>query len=168
MNAKPSSASQAILTHFLLPEDANPVGNIHGGVIMKHIDSAAGVAAFRHARRNVVTASIDRLDFIHPAFVGNLLMLKASVNLAGRTSMEVGVRAETEDLLSGDIQHVASAYLTFVALDETGHPTPIPELLLEDEQQQRRHRMARARRKSRLAEKQQETACDEDPDQCPT
>ena len=166
MNAKTVSASQTILTHFLLPEDANPAGNIHGGVIMKHIDSAAGVAAFRHARRNVVTASIDRLNFIHPAYVGNLLILKASVNLAGRTSMEVGVRAETETLLTGKIRHVASAYLTFVALDEAGQPTPVPPLTAETEQQQRRYRMAQARRKARLAEKQREAACGDDPDQC--
>jgi len=166
MNAKTVTASQTILTHFLLPEDANPVGNIHGGVIMKHIDSAAGVAAFRHARCNVVTASIDRLDFIHPAYIGNLLVLRASVNLAGRTSMEVGVRAETETLLTGEIRHVASAYLTFVALDEEGHPTPVPDLTPETPPQQRRHRMAQARRKSRLAEKERETACGDDPEQC--
>lgn len=166
MNAKTVSASQTILTHFLLPEDANPAGNIHGGVIMKHIDSAAGVAAFRHARRNVVTASIDRLNFIHPAYVGNLLILKASVNLAGRTSMEVGVRAETETLLTGEIRHVASAYLTFVALDEAGQPTPVPPLTAETALQKRRYRMAQARRKARLAEKQREAACGDDPDQC--
>jgi acyl-CoA hydrolase len=166
MKPKTVAASQTILTHFLLPEDANPAGNIHGGVIMKHIDSAAGVAAFRHARCNVVTASIDRLDFIHPAFVGNLLILRASVNLAGRTSMEIGVRAETETLLTGEMRHVASAYLTFVALDEAGHPTPVPPLISENEVQKRRLRMAQSRRKSRLTEKQQESACGEDPRQC--
>ncbi|MBL0713796.1 MAG: acyl-CoA thioesterase [Desulfosarcina sp.] len=166
MSDKPADKSTTILTHFLLPEDANPAGNIHGGVIMKHIDSAAGVAAFRHARRNVVTASIDRLDFIHPAFVGHLLILKASVNLAGRTSMEAGVRAETENLLSGEIRHVASAYLTFVALDEAGHPTPIPPLMLATDNQKRRHHMAQARRKARLAEKKHEAACEDDPAQC--
>ncbi|MGD9332620.1 MAG: acyl-CoA thioesterase [Desulfobacterales bacterium] len=166
MKAKPLSASRTILTHFLLPEDANPAGNIHGGVIMKHIDSAAGVAAFRHARRNVVTASIDRLDFIHPAFVGNLLILKASVNLTGRTSMEIGVRAETENLLSGEIRHVASAYLTFVALDASGRPSPVPPLLLKTEKQKRRHRMAQSRRKARLAEKRREEDCEDDPGQC--
>jgi acyl-CoA hydrolase len=133
---------------------------------MKHIDSAAGVAAFRHARHNVVTASIDRLDFIHPAYVGHLLILKASVNLVGRTSMEVGVRAETENLLNGDIRHVASAYLTFVALGESGRPTGVPELILETDEQKRRNLMARARRKARLAEKEQESACDDDPAQC--
>ena len=166
MNTKSVSASETILTHFLLPEDANPAGNIHGGVIVKHIDSAAGVAAFRHARCNVVTASIDRLDFIHPAYVGNLLILRASVNMAGRTSMEIGVRAETETLLTGEIRHVASAYLTFVALDEEGRPTPVPHLTPETALQQRRHRMAQARRKLRLAEKARENACEDDPDQC--
>jgi acyl-CoA hydrolase len=154
--SKRASESTAILTHFLLPEDANPAGNIHGGVIVKHIDSAAGVAAFRHARRNVVTASIDRLDFIRPAFVGNLLILKAGVNLAGRTSMEVGVRAETEDLLTGHIAHVATAYLTFVALDAAGHPTEVPQLVPETECERRRHRMAQARRAARLRERQSE------------
>ncbi len=166
MSVQPTDQGTAILTHFLLPEDANPAGNVHGGVIMKHIDSAAGVAASRHARCNVVTASIDRLDFVQPVFVGNLLMLKASVNMAGRTSMEVGVRAETEDLLSGQIRHVASAYLTFVALDANGHPTPIPPLLLSDEKRIKRHRMAQARRQARLAEKKREAACDKDPDDC--
>ncbi len=166
MNAKTVTASQSTLTHFLLPEDANPAGNIHGGVIVKHIDSAAGVAAFRHARCNVVTASIDRLDFIHPAYVGNLLILKASVNMAGRTSMEVGVRAETEMLLTGERRHVASAYLTFVALDENGRPTPVPPLTAETALQQRRLRMAQARRKLRLAEKAREDACGDDPGQC--
>jgi acyl-CoA hydrolase len=166
MNVKTVTASQTILTHFLLPEDANPAGNIHGGVIVKHIDSAAGVAAFRHARCNVVTASIDRLDFIHPAYVGNLLILRASVNMAGRTSMEIGVRAETETLLTGEIRHVASAYLTFVALDDGGHPTPVPRLTPETALQQRRHRMAQDRRELRLAEKKREIACEDDPDQC--
>ncbi len=166
MSAQPTDQGTAILTHFLLPDDANPAGTVPGGVIMKHIDSAAGVATFRHARRNVVTAAIDRLDFVQPVFVGNLLILKASVNLAGRTSMEVGVRAETEDLLSGQIRHVASAYLTFVALDANGQPTPVPPLLLSDKKRIKRHRMAQARRQARLAEKKREAACDKDPDDC--
>ncbi len=166
MQGKSPDQSSAILTHFLLPEDANPAGNIHGGVIMKHIDSAGGVAAFRHARRNVVTASIDRLDFINPAFVGNLLILKARVNLTGRTSMEVGVRAEAEELLSGDIHHVASAFLTFVALDEEGQPTPIPPLLVSGAEEEKRLRMAQARRKARLAQKAREAACDDNLADC--
>lgn len=159
-------SAQTVLSHFLLPEDANPAGNIHGGVIMKHIDSAAGVAAFRHARCNVVTASIDRLDFIRPAYVGNLLILKASVNLVGSSSMEVGVRAEAEDLMTGSIHHIASAYLTFVALGADGKPQKVPPLALRSGEEKRRHRMAQQRRRSRLAEKKKEAACEKDIDHC--
>jgi len=148
--SKRASESTAILSHFLLPEDANPAGNIHGGVIVKHIDSAAGVAAFRHARCNVVTASIDRLDFIRPAFVGNLLTLKAGVNLAGRTSMEVGVKMWSEDRSSGERRHVSSAYLTFVSLDPaTGTPCPVPPVIAETDDEKRRYRAAEARRAAR-------------------
>jgi acyl-CoA hydrolase len=159
-------SATAILSHFLLPEDANPVGNIHGGVIMKHIDSAAGVAAFRHARCNVVTASIDRLDFIHPAFVGNLLILRASVNLTGRSSMEVGVRAEAEDLMTGNVRHIASAYLTFVALDADGAPTSVAPLVPRSGEAKRRYRMAQRRREARLAEKAREEACETNVQDC--
>ncbi|MFZ7125563.1 MAG: acyl-CoA thioesterase [Desulfobacterales bacterium] len=161
-----NAQADAILSHFLLPEDANPVGNIHGGVIMKHIDSAAGVAAFRHARCNVVTASIDRLDFVHPAYVGNLLILKASVNLTGRTSIEIGVRAEAEDLLTGAIRHIASAYLTFVALDENGSPRPVTPFKPGTREQKRRHRAALRRREARLAERRREAACERNEDDC--
>jgi uncharacterized protein (TIGR00369 family) len=106
----------------MIPQDANPAGNIHGGVIMKLIDTAAAVVAARHARSNVVTASIDRLDFHHPVFVGDLLFFRGSLNLTGSTSMEVGVRVEAENLLTGEFRHTASAYITFVALDKTGRP----------------------------------------------
>jgi acyl-CoA hydrolase len=137
----------------MVPQDANSVGNVHGGVIMKHMDNAAGVAAIRHARCNVVTASIDRLDFHHPVYIGNLLILKASINMVGTTSMELGVRAEAEDLYTGKIRHVASAYLTFVALDEKGQPKKVPPLTLEDFEEKRRNREAIKRKKLRLAEK---------------
>lgn len=140
----------------MLPQDANPMGNVHGGVIMKHIDEAAGVAAMRHARRPSVTASLDRLDFHYPVFVGNLLILKASVNMVGRTSMELGVRVEAEDLRTGQVRHTASAYLTFVALDENGRPTPVPPLTLDGEEERRRHQEALNRREMRLAEKASE------------
>ncbi len=141
------------LSHVMVPQDANSVGNVHGGVIMKHMDNAAGVAAIRHARCNVVTASIDRLDFHHPVYIGNLLILKASINMVGTTSMELGVRAEAEDLYTGKIRHVASAYLTFVALDEKGQPKKVPPLTLEDFEEKRRNREAIKRKKLRLAEK---------------
>ena len=93
----------------MLPVDANPMGNVHGGTILKLVDTAAAVAALRHARTNVVSASIDRMDFYHPVYVGNLLILKASVNYAGRTSMEVGVRIEAEDLKTGKVTHTGSS-----------------------------------------------------------
>lgn len=151
--------SSVIISHLMQPQDANTAGNVHGGVIMKHIDSAGGVVAIRHARCNVVTASIDRLDFHNPVFVGNLLTLKAALNMVGRTSMEVGVRAETEDLVTGRITHTASAYLTYVALDEEGRPKEVPPVTVETEEGKRRHREARARREVRLAEKKKEAAC---------
>ena len=151
---------------LMLPQDANLAGNVHGGVIMKHIDSAAGVVAARHARSNVVTASIDRLEFHHPVFIGNLLSLRASLNLVGRTSMEVGVRAEAEDLKTGIIRHVASAYLTFVALDSDGRPMQVPVYSPALAEARRRHRMAAKRRELRLAARQSEEECKTDADQC--
>ena len=158
--------SRVIMSHIMLPQDTNAFGIVHGGVVMKHIDDAAGVAALRHTRCNVVTASIDRLDFHNPAFIGNLLTLKASLNLVGKSSMEVGVRVETEDLKTGEIRHTASAYLTFVALDDQFRPRPIPSLVLATDEDRRRNRQAQARRQVRLAEKTRETSCRTDPDTC--
>jgi acyl-CoA hydrolase len=164
--SKTAGYSRVTMSHMMQPQDANPTGIVHGGVVMKHIDDAAGVVALRHTRGNVVTASIDRLDFHNPAFIGNLLTLKASLNLVGTSSMEVGVRVETEDLKTGEIRHTASAYLTFVALDEHFRPRPVPSLMLETDQDRRRNRQARARRRVRLAEKTHETSCRKDPDTC--
>ncbi|SMP71890.1 uncharacterized domain 1-containing protein [Desulfonatronum zhilinae] len=144
----------------MLPQDANPYGSIHGGIIMKHIDTAAGIVAIRHVRGNAVTASIDRLDFHHPAYVGDLLMLKASVNLVGRTSIEVGVRVEAENLLTGEIRHTASAYLTFVALDKKGRPTPARPYHPTTPDEIHRFEEAKVRRAMRLAEKNRERAVD--------
>src|SRR5437867_165463 len=124
--SKPVSASKTIIAVQMLPSDANPMGNIHGGAILKLVDMAAAAAALRHARENVVTASLDRMDFIQPVYVGNLLTLKASVNYVGKTSMEVGVRVEAEDLRTGKIAHTNSSYLTYVALDDQGQPTMVP------------------------------------------
>jgi len=133
----------------MIPEDANPAGNVHGGVIMKLIDTTAGVVAVRHARCNVVTASIDRLDFHNPVFVGNLVFLKGSLNMVGKTSMEVGVRVEAENVITGEVRHTASAYLTFVALDGLGQPRPAPPLIISGEVAERRHRQALRRRELR-------------------
>src|SRR5438552_3127552 len=101
----------------MLPGDANLSGNVHGGAIMKLVDTAAGVCAMRHARRRVVTARIDSMSFLQPVFIGDLVTLRASVNDVGTTSLEVGVRVEAEDLVTGAVRHVSSAYLVFVALD---------------------------------------------------
>jgi acyl-CoA hydrolase len=147
--AKAVSQSKVTLSHLAMPGDANPVGNVHGGTIMKLIDNAAGVAAIRHTRCNVVTASIDRLNFHHPVFVGNLIVLKASINRVGKTSMEVGVRVEAEDVMTGRVEHTASAYLTYVALDADGCSTEVPDLLCETEEEKRRLAEARERYQNR-------------------
>lgn len=156
MLGKTVKETQAIMAQEMNPEHANPAGNVHGGVIMKLIDTVAGVVAKRHARSNVVTASIDRLDFINPVFVGDLVILKASLNYVGKTSMEIGVRVESENTITGEIRHTSSAYLTFVALDENGKPKVVPPLIIENDVEKRRNLEAIERRKMRLAEKQRE------------
>src|SRR5213595_458367 len=148
--SKPVSNSKSIISTQMLPSDANPMGNVHGGTILKQVDVAAGVTALRHTRMNIVTASIDRMDFYNPVYVGNLLTLKASVNYCGRTSMEVGVRIEAEDLKTGKITHTGSCYLTYVALDENGKPTEIPDVVPESPDEKRRWKDAKRRREERL------------------
>ncbi len=143
------SESRVHTAEMMQPHHANPAGNVHGGVIMKMIDDTAGVVAIRHARGNVVTASIDRLDFHAPVYVGNLVTLKASLNCVGRSSMEVGVRVEAEDLRTGEVRHTASAYLTFVALDEGGRPRPVAPLELESDEDRRRCESVRRRNEER-------------------
>ena len=145
MEGKKVCESMVILSHVMQPQDANPAGNIHGGVIMKLIDNASGVVAIRHARSNVVTASIDRLDFHYPVYVGDLVTLTASLNMVGRTSMDVGVRVESEKMASGEIRHTASAYLTFVALDENGKGLEVAPLILESDEEHRRFQNSRQR-----------------------
>jgi len=156
MQGKTVKESAVIMTYVMGPQEVNIAGNVHGGVIMKLIDTAAGVVAMRHARANAVTASIDRLDFHYPVFSGDLVTLKASLNYVGRTSMEIGVRVETENLLTGEVRHTASAYLTYVALDKSGRPTPLPPLILETEEEKRRNREAQQRRELRLKERNRE------------
>jgi len=166
MKTKTVNSSSVIMSHVMMPQDANPAGNIHGGIVMKHIDDAAGVVAVRHSGGNAVTASIDRLDFHHPVFIGNLLTVKASLNLIGRTSMEIGVRVETEDLISGLIRHTASAYLTYVAMDKDARPKIVPPLKLMTDEERRRNKEAMARRQVRLAQKTKEKECQMDSDLC--
>jgi acyl-CoA hydrolase len=133
---------------------------------MKLIDTAAGSAAMKHSRSNCVTASIDRLDFHNPVFIGDLVTLRAGLNFTGKSSMEVGVRVEAENLLTGKTRHTVSAYMTFVALDKNGRPIAIPPLLLETPEEQRRNREAQARRETRLREKTKEKACQLSAESC--
>jgi len=135
--------------------DANSAGFVHGGVVMKLCDDAAGIAAIRHCRGRVVTAAMDRMTFIEPVSVGELLTCSASVNAAWRTSMEVGVRVDAENPRTGERRHTSTAYLTMVAVDESGSPTPVPPLLTEGDTERRREREAELRRQNRLAEREQ-------------
>lgn len=153
MKAKTVKETSVIIAQEMNPQDANPAGNVHGGVIMKLIDTAAGVVAKRHAGSNVVTASIDSLDFHHPVYVGDVVFFKASINYVGNTSMEVGVRVEAENPITGEVRHTASAYLTFVALDEDGKPRKVPPIIIETEEERRRYSEAERRRQIRLSEK---------------
>lgn len=134
----------------MMPQDANIQGNVYGGTIMKLMDEVAGAVAARHCRRNVVTASVDRMDFFRPVYIGNLLTLKSSVNYVGKTSLEIGVRIEAEDLKTGEILHTGSSYLTFVALDSEGKPSLVPEIIPETSEEKRRYRQAEERRAQRL------------------
>ncbi len=139
-----------------MPQHANNLGHVFGGVVLGLVDKVAAVSAYRHARLNCVTASIDRVDFRAPVFVGDLVILKASVNYVGRTSMEVGVRVETENLLTGRRRHTNSCYLTFVAVDRDGRPVEIPDLKPETTEELRRHSAAGDRRRRRLEERKAE------------
>ncbi len=167
MEGKRVSESRVVMAQQMNPQDANPAGNVHGGVLMKLIDTAAGAVAIRHSRSNAVTASIDRMDFHNPVFVGDLVTLQASLNLVGRTSMEVGVRVVSENLITGEKRHTVSAYMTFVALDKNGKPIELPPLILETNEEKRRNREAKARRQARLAEKSKEKSCQLKETDCP-
>jgi len=148
--------SQHESSELMMPPDANMLGHVFGGVILSMMDKVAAIAAFRHSRSNVVTVSIDRVDFREPIHVGDLVVMKASVNFTGRTSMEVGVRVEAEDLLSGTRRHTNSCYLTFVAIDRNGRPLEIPAVKPETDDEMRRFDAARERRRRRLEERESE------------
>jgi acyl-CoA hydrolase len=137
---------------LMMPTDANVLGNVFGGAIMRYMDEIAAIVAWRHAGTNVVTASIDRMNFYAPVYVGNLLILKATVNYVGTTSMEIGVRIEAQDPTTRKGTHTGSCYLTYVALDENGKPTPIPPLLVTTPDEKRRFKQALTRRSLREAE----------------
>jgi acyl-CoA hydrolase len=135
--------------------DANSAGFVHGGTVMKLCDEAAGVAAVRHSGARAVTAGMDRMTFLEPVNVGELLSCSATVNAAWRTSMEVGVRVEAENPQTGSKRHTSTAYLTMVALDDHGKPTPVPPLSVTSDDEVRRRREAEVRRRNRLAEREE-------------
>jgi len=144
------SQTSVTLSQLMQPADANFMGNIHGGIIMKLADEAGAVCAYQFGRTRVVTAAIDRVDFLNPVHIGTLVTFKASINYAGTTSVEVGVRVEAEDLDSGAITHTNSAYFVYVALDDDGRPTKLPAYVPQTEDEKRRHTAAAERRRLRL------------------
>src|SRR3970040_1568397 len=148
--AKVVADSETTLVQLMEITHANSAGIVHGGEVMKLVDTAAGISAIRHAGGMCVTVAIDEMSFLHPVHVGDLVTIRACVNDVGTTSLEVGVRVEVEDVVSGERKHTSSAYLVFVALDEDGRPRAVPPLVAETSLQHRRRREAQIRRRTRL------------------
>jgi acyl-CoA hydrolase len=155
MDPKPVSESRTTLTQWMSILDANSAGNVHGGTVLKLADEAAGLAAVKHSRQRVVTAGLDRVNFRYPIHVGELVSFSASVNAVWHTSMEVGVRVDAEDPVTGEVRHTNSAYFTMVALDSAGNPTPVPPVIATGAAEERRRREAELRRRNRLDERDQ-------------
>jgi acyl-CoA hydrolase len=150
--------SQSEMTELILPNDTNTLGNLLGGRLMHFIDLVGAMAAYRHARTHVVTASMDHIDFIAPVHVGDLLILKSTVNRAFNTSMEVGVKVWVENTIAGTHRHVGSAYLTFVAVDSQGRRVPVPQLQPETDEEKRHYQDAGRRRELRQGELERKRA----------
>jgi len=149
VNEKSIKDSQVIMHELVLPNDTNVLGNVHGGRVMCLMDICAAMSAYKHARKPVVTASVDQLDFLAPAKKGDILILKSSVNYAHRTSMEIGVRIDAESPLTGEVRHTATAYLTFVAIDEHNKPSTIPKIKPATDNEKRRYNRAKNRHMER-------------------
>ncbi|MDQ3083056.1 MAG: acyl-CoA thioesterase [Gemmatimonadota bacterium] len=156
--ARTVSETQHETSQLMMPQHSNNLDHVFGGVILAMMDTSAAVSAIRHARMNCVTVSVDRVDFREPIHLGDLVVMKCSVNFAGRTSMEVGVRVEAENLKTGLRRHTNSCYLTFVAIDSDGHPAEVPRLIPETENESRRFEAARERRRRRNEERNEEAA----------
>ena len=151
MECRSPLASESLVSELMMPHQVNNHGHVFGGVILSMVDRAAGVAAMRHSGRPCVTVSFDRVDFKEPIFTGEVVTCKARVNFVGRTSMEIGVRVEAENLFNRTSRHTNSCFLTFVAIDANHRPVPVPPLELETEQDQRRFNEGRKRREARIA-----------------
>ena len=152
---KPASESESILVRWMGPGDANAAGFVHGGVVMRLCDEAAGIAAIRHCGLRSVTAAVDRMTFTSPIHIAELVTYRSKVNAAWNTSMEVGVRVEAENPVTGEVRHTSTAYLTMVAVNVEGQPVPVPALIPESDDEIRRQREAELRRANRLAERDQ-------------
>lgn len=152
---RPVSRSSSELIRWMSIQDANSAGFVHGGVVMRMCDEVAGIAAIRHSACRVVTAGMDRMTFTEPVHVGELLRCRACVNAVWRTSMEVGVRVEAENAVTAEVRHTSTAYLTMVAVDETGAPIEVPPLIPETPDEERRRREAETRRRNRLSERKE-------------
>lgn len=150
MNARPARLSQSTISEVMMPHMANSLGNVHGGVLLGMIDRVGAVTAIRHARRVCVTVSVDQVAFREPIHLGELVTMQAMVNYVHRTSLEVGVRVEAENLLTGVRRHTNSCYLTFVAIGEAGRPVEAPKVIPETDEEQRRYRAAEMRRAHRI------------------
>ena len=151
---KPPSASAVTISQMMEVTDANIAGNVHGGVIMRLVDTAAALAAIRHAGGLCVTVSIDEMSFIEPVHIGDVVTILAMVNDVGTTSLECGVRVEAENPVSGERVHASSAYLVFVAIDGDGNPRPVPPIAPETDDERRRQHEAQLRRRTRQAHRE--------------
>jgi acyl-CoA hydrolase len=158
MEGRPPRLSHTTIAEVMMPHMANHLGNVHGGVILGMLDRIGAVSAIRHSHRICVTASVDRVDFRQPIHLGELVTMYSSVNYAHRTSIEVGVRVEAENLLTGERRHTNTCYLTLVALDVAGRPVPVPRVVPETEEERRRYREAEQRRAQRVAVLEQREA----------
>jgi uncharacterized protein (TIGR00369 family) len=153
LTPKPVSESEVVLVQHMELVDANLSGNVHGGAIMRLVDTAAGISAHKHCGGRVVTVAMDEMSFLEPIFVGEVVTVRAMVNDVGRTSMEVGVRVDAENFSSKRKVHSSSAYLVFVALDENGKPREVPPIVAESDVELQRQREAKVRREARLQRK---------------
>jgi len=150
-DAREVHQSEVALAQVMLPSDANGQGNVHGGTIMKLVDTAGGIAAIRHARRRVVTVIMDSMTFLQPVYVGDLVTVRARLTWTGTSSMEAEVRVDAENVLTGRVTHTSTAYLVYVALDDDGKPCPVPPLRLTTDAERTAWTQAEARRVYRLA-----------------
>ncbi|MGH7569497.1 MAG: acyl-CoA thioesterase [Gemmatimonadales bacterium] len=153
MKGRHPRESETVMSELMMPQHANIMGNVFGGVILSLVDRVAAVSAIRHAGKQCVTVSVDKVDFREPIHVGELVTAFARVNFAGRTSMEVGVKVIAENVMSGDKRHTNSCYVTYVALDEKGEPTPVPPIVPETPDEKRRYERAAQRRASRVMDR---------------